>query len=99
MVADVVVLTYIVVVETLPEVCVNDNEEPKLLPDVVEISYPVGAEIDISFVKNVPDTVNDCSAEFTPVHAVKVFKVPVVVIVGATFGTISPVLKIDAPAE
>jgi hypothetical protein len=64
-------LIYIVVELTVPLLFVNVKLEPKPDPDVVDISYPVGAETDISASKFAPDTVKLCSLLSLPEHVEK----------------------------
>ena len=74
-------LTYIVVEPTVPPLCDNVTLEPKLPPDVVDTSNPLGAVTVISAVKPDPDTLKFCSLDALPSHVLKALNVPDVLIV------------------
>lgn len=60
-----------VVEATVPEVGVRVTVGPKDPPEVCEISKPVGAVTTKLAVRNVPDTLKDCSADTVPAQVVK----------------------------
>ena len=74
-------LTYIVVEPTVPPLSDNVTLEPKLPPDVVDTSNPLGAVTVISAVKPDPDTLKFCSLDTLPSHVLKALNVPDVLIV------------------
>ena len=74
-------LTYTVVEPTVPPLCDSVTLEPKLLPDVVDTSKPLGAVTVISAVSPVPETLKSCSLDTLFSHVLKAVNVPDVLIV------------------
>lgn len=68
--------TYIVVVLTFPLTGVKEMTPLNPLPEVMEISKPVGAVMTRLAVRLVPDTVNVCSDEGVPAQDVNGVNVP-----------------------
>lgn len=75
-VAVAVILTYIVVVLTVPPDGANRTLAAKPVPDTSDTSKPAGAVTVKLPVKLVPETVNVCSAEAVPAQAVNGVNVP-----------------------
>ena len=81
-VAEVAMRTYIVVLATVPPLCVKVRLLVKPEPDDREISNPVGAVRIMSSDNSDPEAVKFCEADAEPDAAVKAESVPLVEIVG-----------------
>ena len=77
--------TYIIVLEIVPDVGVNESEEANPVVEFCDISKFDGAVIIIFVVIFVPETVNACTAEGVPTVAENAVKLAEVVITAFGF--------------